>query len=164
ETGTLGALLQQARRDSVPNTTSGGSPKPKEPDPEADTPGSPVYEPRLAHPTEKLQELFAFRAINPVFGSFLLRHLGKADREEWLQVFESVLEVPGSMVRMLRVPPPDVLPPGSLAREFLDDEIVSRGLIPAGDLYPNREDEQVREERKFAPTIAEKLLILFRHE
>jgi hypothetical protein len=123
-----------------------------------------AYEPRLAHPTCKLQELFAFRAINPVFGSYLLRLLGKADREEWLQVFESVLEVPGSMVRLLRVPPPDVLPPGPLAKEFLDEEIVTRGLLPAGDLYPDRSDETVREEKKFAPTIAEKLLLLFRHE
>ncbi|MDQ3332586.1 MAG: helicase, partial [Planctomycetota bacterium] len=166
--GTFGALLQQARSDATasggrqPSQTSKGSAL--DDDPEADASGSPRYEPQLATPTEKLQELFAFRAINPVFGSFLLRHLGKADREEWLQVFESVLEVPGSMVRMLRVPPPDFLAPGPLAKDFLDVEIVTRGLIPAGDLYPNREDEQVREERKFAPTIAEKLLILFRHE
>jgi superfamily II DNA/RNA helicase len=159
--GTFGALLQEATARSVAPAANSEARRPSP----AASPAEPLhYEPRLAVPTEKLQELFAFRAINPLFGSFLLRHLGRADREEWLQVFESVLEVPGSMVRMLRVPPPDVLPPGPLAREFLDEELVTRGLIPAGDLYPNREDEQVREEKKFAPTIAEKLTLLFRHE
>jgi hypothetical protein len=166
--GAFGALLQEARKDA--KASGGRQPSEKSHEraddetPGADAPGSPRYEPRLAHPTTKLQELFAFRAINPVFGSFLLRHLGRADREEWLQVFEAVLEVPGSMVRMLRVPPPDILPPGQLATTFLDQEIVTRGLIPAGDLYPDRDDEQVREEKKFAPTISEKLLLLFRHE
>lgn len=167
--GSLGALLLKARHEAT--QASGGRQSSELNDGHsdsrtrgADAPRSPIYEPTLAHPTEKLDELFAFRAINPVYGSFLLRHLGKADREEWLQVLESVLEVPGSMVRMLRVPPPDVLPPGPLATEFLDNELVTRGLIPAGDLYPDRTDETVREEKKFAPTIAEKLAMLFRHE
>ena len=167
EAGTFGALLQQARRDAVPGKSGRASAalSNQSMDRDAETDSGPTaYEPQFATPTKKLQELFAFRAINPVYGSFLLRHLGRADREEWLQVFESVLEVPGSMVRMLRVPPPDLLPPGPLAKDFLDQEIVTRGLIPAGDLYPDRNDEQVREEKKFAPTIAEKLLILFRHE
>lgn len=166
QTGTFGALLQQAREDAVPKKLKAKESKSLSPgngsegDPNAPAP----YEPRLAHPTGKLQELFAFRAINPVYGSFLLRHLGKADREEWLQIFESVLEVPGSMVRMMRVPPPDALPPGPLARDYLDNEIIARGLLPASDLYPDRDDDQVREERKFAPTVAEKMLLLFRHE
>ncbi|HEX6984315.1 MAG TPA: DEAD/DEAH box helicase, partial [Planctomycetaceae bacterium] len=188
ETGSFGAMLLKARHEAKlasrrrpPEPRSRGaaegSRRPEVggfealasealtvPDQGADAPRSPGYEPRLARPTEKLQDLFAFRAINPVYGSFLLRHLGRADREEWLQALESVLEVPGSMVRLLRVPPPDVLPPGPLAREFLDGELVTRGLIPAGDLYPDRTDETVREEKKFAPTVAEKLALLFRHE
>jgi superfamily II DNA/RNA helicase len=166
ESNTFGALLLKARHEAKLNQDSlASSPRGSAtPTSEAPTSATPAYEPHLAQPTDKLQELLAFRAINPVFGSFLLRHLGKADREEWLQVLESVLEVPGSMVRLLRVPPPDALPPGPLARDFLDAEIVARGLLPAGDLYPNREDEQVREEKKFAPTVAEKLALLFRHE
>lgn len=161
DSNTFGALLLKARHEASLKQDSPSSPGRGS---AVATSAPPPYEPELAHPTEKLQELFAFRSINPVFGSFLLRHLGKADREEWLQILESVLEVPGSMVRLLRVPPPHVLAPGPLARDFLDAEIVSRGLIPAGDLYPNREDEQVREEKKFAPTVAEKLVLLFRHE
>jgi len=166
ETGSFGALLLKARHEAK---LAGGEGKPaaggsERPSGDGASGLSVAYEPGLARPTEKLQELFAFRAINPVFGSFLLRHLGKADREEWLQILESVLEVPGSMVRLIRVPPPHVLPPGPLARDFLDAEVVARGLIPASDLYPNREDEQVREEKKFAPTVAEKLVMLFRHE
>ncbi len=173
DAGSFGALLQQARenatsasrgRQPAGSTGQGSRVDGREQDPGADDPGSPAYEPELAQSTEKMQELFAFRAINPIYGSFLLRQLGKADREEWLQALESVLEVPGSVQRMLRVPPPDALPPGPLATTYLDAELIARGLIAAGDLYPDREDPVVREEKKFAPTVADKLLLLFRNE
>ena len=177
DTNSLGALLLKARheeRTAQRFQASGGSPAPgnfthqtqpiAQNHPDADASPSPVYEPVTATPTPKLQELFAFRAINPLYGSFLLRHLGKADREETLQILESVLEVPASVQRLLRVPPPDARPPGPLATGYLDMELVARGLIPATDLYPDRDDEVVRAEKKFAPTVAEKLALLFRHE
>lgn len=164
-TGLFGTLLQEARAESAPKKSESPPPRPKA-EKESNTPDqSPaIYLPITARPTEKLTELLAFRSINPVFASFLLRHLGKADREERLQLFESVLEVPGSMIKMLRVPPPDVLPPGPLARDFLDAEVIARGLLPASDLYPDREDPQVREEKKFAPALADKMGLLFQNE
>lgn len=165
ETGSFGALLQEARDEAKSPEQAGNNQRAslEGSDDRSDSP-PPIYEPRFAHPTEKLDELLAFRSVNPLYGSFLLRHLGRADHEERLQILESVLEVPGSMVKLLRVPPPDVLLPGPLARDYLDAEIISRGLIPADDLYPDREDPHVREQQKFAPPVAEKLLWLFQNE
>ncbi|QDT63892.1 DEAD/DEAH box helicase [Calycomorphotria hydatis] len=159
QTGLLGELIAEAREEVTPEE----KPKSPKPDSSDESPAS-KYEPTKAIATEKLDELLNFRGVNPVYGSFLLRHLGKADREEVLQIFESLLEFPGSAVRLVRVPPPERLPPGDLANEYLDKELVSRGLISVEDLYPDRSDEQVREEGKFAPTVGEKMQMLFRHE
>ena len=122
------------------------------------------YRPILAEPTERLEQLFAFRSVNPVYGMFLLEHLGLADWTERMLIFESVLELPRALVRHVRVPPPFRLPPGPLALERLDIEIVQRGLIPAGDLYPEFDPTVPPEERKYAPTLAEKLRMLFDSE
>ena len=94
------------------------------------------YRPERAYPTEKLEQLLIFRSVNPLFGSFLVEHLGVADPIERLQLWESVLEFPTALIRHVRVPPPQRLPPGPLATTRVDQEIVSRGLIAAGDLYP----------------------------
>ena len=119
------------------------------------------YRPLLAEPTERLEQLFAFRSVNPVYGMFLLEHLGLADWTERMLIFESVLELPRALVRHVRVPPPFRLPPGPLALERLDIEIVQRGLIPASDLYPEFDPSVPPEERKYAPTLADKLRMLF---
>lgn len=122
------------------------------------------YRPMLAEPTERLEQLFAFRSLNPVFGMFLLDHLALADWTERMLIFESVLELPRALVRHVRVPPPFRLPPGPLARERLDMEIVQRGLIPASDLYPEFDPTLPPEERKYAPSLVEKLRLLFDSE
>jgi superfamily II DNA/RNA helicase len=122
------------------------------------------YRPVLAEPTERLEQLFAFRSVNPVYGMFLLEHLGLADWTERMLIFESVLELPRALIRHVRVPPPFRLPPGPLATERLDIEIVQRGLIPAGDLYPEFDPDIPPEERKYAPTLADKLRMLFDSE
>ena len=122
------------------------------------------YRPILAEPTERLEQLFAFRSVNPVYGMFLLEHLGLADWTERMLIFESVLELPRALIRHVRVPPPFRLPPGPLALERLDIEIVQRGLIPAGDLYPEFDPDIPPEERKYAPTLADKLRMLFDSE
>jgi len=119
------------------------------------------YRPLLAEPTERLEQLFAFRSLNPVYGMFLLEHLGLADWIERMLIFESVLELPRALVRHVRVPPPFRLPPGPLALERLDIEIVQRGLMPASDLYPEFDPDLPPEERKYAPTLADKLRMLF---
>lgn len=122
------------------------------------------YRPILAHPTERLQQLFAFRSVNPLYGMFLVEHLGLADRVERLLLLESVLELPRSMIRNVRVPPPYKLPPGPLALERIDNELVQRGLIAAGDLYPEFDPDIPFEERKYAPALAEKVRMLFEAE
>lgn len=119
------------------------------------------YRPLLAEPTERLEQLFAFRSLNPVYGMFLLEHLGLADWTERMLIFESVLELPRALIRHVRVPPPFRLPPGPLALERLDMEIVQRGLMPASDLYPEFDPDLPPEERKYAPTLADKLRMLF---
>jgi len=85
----------------------------------------------LATPTPKLDTLLAFRSIHPLYAAFLLDHLGIADREERLQAFESVLELPRPVLKYVRVPWPDDLPPGPLATTRLDAELIQRGLIAA---------------------------------
>lgn len=125
---------------------------------------SDLYRPRLATPTDKLPTFFGFRSINPLYALYLLEQFSLADPTERLLALESVLEFPRSLLRSVRVPHPDRLPPGPLARERIDSELVARGLIAADDLYPKWDPEIPREDRKYAPTLAEKLKLLFDSE
>ncbi|MFN0056183.1 MAG: DEAD/DEAH box helicase [Planctomycetales bacterium] len=128
----------------------------------AATPSEPfAYRPEWAHPTERMATFFLFRSVNPVYALFLLEHFAIADEVERLQALESVLELPKSLLRFVRVPNPEKLPPGPLARTFLDSELVTRGLIAAGDLYPPWDPDLPFEERKYAPPLATKLRMLF---
>lgn len=122
------------------------------------------YRPLLAHPAERLEQLFVFRSVNPIYGMFLIGHLGAADRIERMLLLESVLELPRNMLRNIRVPPPHKLPPGPLARERIDNELVQRGLIAACDLYPEFDPDIPFEERKYAPALADKVRMLFEAE
>jgi superfamily II DNA/RNA helicase len=137
------------------------------PPPVADAPGSPktpapAYEVIRATPTESLDKLLVFRSIHPLYGAFLLEHLGIADRNERIQALESVLEMPRPLLRYVRVPFPDKLPPGPLATTRLDAELVRRGLMLAP--IPPGEDEEEEDEEEFKErplTLAEKLALLF---
>src|SRR5439155_12481319 len=105
----------------------------------------------------------AFRSIHPLYAAFLLDHLGIADREERLQAFESVLELPRPVLKYVRVPWPDDLPPGPLATTRLDAELIQRGLI-AAPLPPPADDEEASDDdepQERPPALAEKLLLLF---
>jgi len=126
--------------------------------------GPPTYRAERAVPTDRLAVLFGFRGINPVYALFLIEKFGLADPCERMQALESVLELPRALIRSVRVPHPDRLPPGPLAREFLDAELVTRGVIAAGDLYPEFDPDLPPEERKYAPPLAEKLHMLFESE
>jgi len=119
------------------------------------------YRAERAVPTERMTDFFIFRSVNPVYALFLLEQFSLADPIERMQAFESVLELPKSLLRSVRVPNPDKLPPGPLARNYLDTELVSRGLIAAGDLYPPWDPDIPFEERKYAPPLGEKLRMLF---
>jgi hypothetical protein len=125
--------------------------------------GSPekfLYAPVLAHPTPELDKLLVFRSIHPLYGAFLIEHLGEADREERIQAFESVLEMPRPLLRYVRVPREE-RPPGPLERK-LDPELIQRGLMAAP--VPKEEGDDAEwddywEERP--PVLAEKLRLLF---
>src|SRR5690606_1463846 len=112
-----------------------------------------------------------FRSVNPLYGRFLVDVLGIADRNERVQALESVLELPASLLSQVRVPPPEALPPGPLARGWLDREIIARGLASQDDLYPKsfeEEDDPQRRfggpKRRFAIPLADKLRMVFDSE
>ncbi len=125
------------------------------------------YQVTLATPTAKLDQLLVFRSIHPLYAAFLLQHLGIADRNERLQALESVLEMPRSVLRYVRVPWQEDLPPGPLALTRLDADLISRGLMivkpPPAEGEEDNDDDwspwQEREERP--PTLSEKLRLLF---
>jgi hypothetical protein len=120
------------------------------------------YEPITATPTEKLKQLMVFRAVHPLYGMFLLDHLGLADPEEMIQVLESLLAMPGTVAKSLRVPWPDVLPPGRLSVEVVDPAILTRGLATHDDLYPQADQSDVLPElRKYPIPLAQKIRMLF---
>jgi superfamily II DNA/RNA helicase len=113
----------------------------------------------LAHPTPALENLLVFRSIHPLYGAFLLEHLGIASREERLQALESVLEIPRPVLRYVRVPRD--LAPGPLATSRLDEELVRKGLMLAWPPRQPGEEEEAEEEEERPPTLAEKLYLLF---
>jgi hypothetical protein len=124
------------------------------------------YQVTLATPTPKLDHLLVFRSVHPLYGAFLVQHLGIADRSERLQALESVLEMPRSVLRWVRVPKPDDLPRGPLASTRLDDELIRRGLMVAKPPPVEGEEEEDddsfwREEEERPPTLSEKLRLLF---
>ncbi|MFN4258423.1 MAG: DEAD/DEAH box helicase [Gemmataceae bacterium] len=146
----------------APATSGAGEGQPASP---ADV--TAAWVPHQAAPTPKLDRLLVFRSVHPLYGAFLIDHLGIADRHERLQAFESVLEMPKPLLRHVRVPFADQLPPGPLATTRLDPELVQRGLISAKVLMPSsEEDEDDEDEEEFQrpPTLAEKLTLLFEAE
>lgn len=119
---------------------------------------------RTATPTDRLDRLLAFRSIHPIYGSFLLDQLGPASATERLQAFESVLELPRPLLKFVRVPLPDQLPPGPLETTRLDPELVQRGLIAAPKPPPAEgevEEESDDEPWQRPPTVAEKLFLYY---
>ena len=120
------------------------------------------YSAVLAQPTPELDKLLVFRSIHPLYGAYLVNQLGIANREERLQAFESVLEMPRPLLKFVRVPYPEDLPPGPLAATRLDPELIRRGLIAAPIPREEGEDEEDDwEEEERPPTLAEKLRLLF---
>lgn len=131
-----------------------------------DTSVANVWVPTAATPTARLDQLLVFRSVHPLYAAFLLQHLGSADRDERLQAFESVLEMPRSVLRSVRVPWQEDLPPGPLATTRLDAELVARGLMIAKAPLAEGEEEEDDDwspwrEEEHPPTLAEKLRLLF---
>jgi superfamily II DNA/RNA helicase len=133
------------------------------------------YRPVLARPTAKLDMIPKIRSINPLYAAFLMEHLGLADEAERIQVIESVLEMPGTVARLVRVPKFDYMPPGPLATGRIDQRLLTLGLVSAEELRPPQtEEEQEEHDRrrqhtfeespKWILTLADKLKILFNFE
>jgi superfamily II DNA/RNA helicase len=120
------------------------------------------YHPVLASPTPNLAKLLVFRSIHPLYGGFLLDHLGIASDIERLQMLESVLEMPRPILRNVRVPYPEDLPAGPLEKTRLDPELIQRGLIaaPVEDEGEDEEDDWGKPE-EHTPTLADKLRLYF---
>jgi superfamily II DNA/RNA helicase len=165
----MGSLLGSLKiGDSVANASSAGkrvevrgSPKPTAP------PVAPieVYEPIRAVPTERLKQLMVFRAVHPLYGLFLLDYFAKADDTEVIQILESLLEMPGSVAKSVRVPWPDQMPPGPLAVTVLDPLLLTRGIATNDDLYPSGDQSDLPPElRKYPVPLAQKIKMLFESE
>jgi hypothetical protein len=120
------------------------------------------YQPITATPTPTLDKLLVFRACHPLYGAFLIDLLGVANREERVQLLESVLELPRPLLKYVRVP--FDLSPGPLQTEKLDPELIAKGLITAKvPPIPGEEEEEEEfvpwDERP--PLLAEKARMLF---
>ena len=108
------------------------------------------YRPQFAHPTERLEWLVQLRSVHPLYGIYLADQLAIADPEERILAFESVLEVPGTVARMVRVPNYDQLPAGTLAKSRLDPRLLQLGLATAAELgSPSNDEEEEVTDRGF---------------
>ena len=133
----------------------------------ATPPPAPLYEPKTATPKPRLDELFNFRTIHPLFAVFLLKYLGQMDQAERIQALESVLELSPSLLPFVRTPKPDILPPGQFATTWLNIELLQRGLATQEQLVQQeREDGPPKpwEERVWVLSFSDKLRLLFEAE
>ena len=128
----------------------------------------PKYAPHFARGTDRLPLLTSFRSVDPLFGVFLIGHLGAADEGELIQATESLLQLPAPVARMVRVPPPHEMPPGPLAAGRLDSQLLKLGLVTEDELVGRLEDEDGSflepEERVWPLTLSDKLKRLFEYE
>lgn len=158
--GLLGRLIQEARgisvEDSAPAASAADRTRLKKRTVAAD------WEPRLAIGTEQLALISRFRSIHPLYGTFLLEHLHRASFAERLQLLESVLAMPRSVARDVRVPDSDQLPAGPLATEYLNPLLLSRGMISQNQLTGYYDEQERR--RVYPLTLAERMRLLFQSE
>jgi hypothetical protein len=120
-----------------------------------------------------LPTLLHLRGVHPLYGVFLMNHLGIADRGERVMAFESLLELPASIGPAIRIPPLDVLPAGPLATTRLDSQLLQMGLATAEELGALEEEQDSPENRRGwlddqqfvrVLTLPHKLQRLFQHD
>jgi superfamily II DNA/RNA helicase len=161
----LAEALAQLAKEKADESGSSDSPSP--PLPLSPSPPPSQYQPRFAYPTDDLPKLLKLRGINPLYGVYLVNQLGIASREERIQAFESVLEMPGSVAKFVRVPRYDEMPPGPLATTRLDIELLKLGLASPEQLGAKPAEEEAEqprgmfEEKVWPLTLGEKLRLLF---
>ena len=164
--GGILAGLETASRPSEQTSEKSAADKSDE-----ERPARRHYRAKIARPTEKAAQLSMLRGIHPLYGIFVINQLGGADTNERIQAMESVLELPGSIGKFVRVPNQEELPPGPLATNRLDPLLLSAGLATAEELtYTPRDEEAYRNRRSFEDppprvlNFAEKLRMVFDYE
>jgi superfamily II DNA/RNA helicase len=174
-TGVFGALLDQMR--TVDASDAAISEDASDPN-LIESRGYEVddYRPNHATPTEQLGKLVHLRSVNPLFGVYVANHLAIADPAERIAALECLLEVPGTLARLTRLPPLDEMPPGTLAQTRLDPYLLKHGLATPEELGQRsaQDDDEVKdrgfgrvmfdEPRVWPLSIGEKLLRAFRSE
>lgn len=118
---------------------------------------------------ESINELMLFRSIDPLFGVFLTKFIGRSAPTDKLQALESVLGVPPAIERRVRV---DDLPVSSFETQELDPLLIQMGLIGSGVKQGSEADEDsphyyekadwyADDEEERPPTFPEKLQMVF---
>jgi hypothetical protein len=111
-----------------------------------------------------LPRLVGFRSVHPLYGAFLVDVLGKANWDERVQAFESVLEMPRPLLKFVR---PKGVPPGPLETEVVRPTLEQRGLLAAKpEPLPEGEEEEDgwMDDEEPEPWFAEKLRMYFEVE
>lgn len=162
----IGGGMSSSSAAKVKQTISAATGLPVKKKTTEEKPIAPIdaYKPTQAKATPQLKNLLVFRAVHPLYGAFLQDYLGLADRHERVQIMESLLEMPGSVARKVRVPHYDDLPPGELAINQLDPALIAAGLFTHNELYPPPPYEQdlvMGETPKFPIHLAEKMYLFF---
>ncbi|HKA05828.1 MAG TPA: DEAD/DEAH box helicase, partial [Gemmataceae bacterium] len=116
------------------------------------------YRSEKAQPTAMLPRLLGFRSVHPLYGAFLVDVLGKANWDERVQAFESVLEMPRPLLKFVR---PKGVPPGPLETEKVRPSLEQHGLLMAKPDSPPEEEEDEWEDEEPEPWFAEKLRMYF---
>ncbi|XZE19447.1 DEAD/DEAH box helicase [Pirellulaceae bacterium SH449] len=106
------------------------------------------YKPVSAVPTDRLMYLSELRSVNPIYGLYMVNMMQFADEIERVQILESVLELPANIAKIVKVPPPDKLPAGTLATEILHPQLLSLGLAVPEELMGKQEDVDERSDEE----------------
>lgn len=161
--GLLGKMIQEARKDGTATTdvaTKKAKRAPKAPT--AEEVMLSEYSPRLAIATEQMALMLPFRSINAIYGVFLAEQMHKANYEERLQLLESALDLPGSVVSQVRVPLPEQMPDGPLSTEYLNPLLLSRGIVTQQELTGYF--DEVNRRRVYPLPLGDRMRMLFHSE
>ena len=116
------------------------------------------YRSENAQPTPTLARLLGFRSVDPLYGAFLVDVLGKANWDERVQAFESVMQMPRPLLKYVR---PKGVPPGPLETEIVRPALEQHGLLAVKPQAAEGEEEEEFEDEEPEPWFAEKLRMYF---
>ncbi|MGQ9652181.1 MAG: DEAD/DEAH box helicase [Phycisphaerae bacterium] len=110
---------------------------------------------------DSIRKLQVFRSVDPLYGAFLAEQLNYADGREKILALESVLEVPPTILRRVRIPD---APPGPLQSQVVEPQLIQMGVVTAQPLEAPEDDDgddYWAEEEERPPTFPEMLKIIF---